>query len=167
MKKITLALMCLFTVGTSFAQQRQQQVKRTCEAMEELEHQKRLDPTLEGRMAEIEAFTQRKITEMEANHQRVSGEIITIPVVVHVLHTNSTNNISDAQILSQITVLNEDFRRTNSDRTNKWPQAADTQIEFAMATVDPSGNATTAITRKRVSSVDWGTKFKSRINYLR
>ena len=158
MKKITLlAFLCLFTAVVSFAQQ-----KRTCEAMEELEHQMQLDPTLRQRMNDIEAFTQRRVAQMEANQGRVVGEIITIPVVVHVLYTNSTNNISDAQILSQIDVLNKDFRRTNTDRTDKWSQAADTQIEFAMATIDPDGNATTAITRKSTTSLDWGTKYKSR-----
>lgn len=46
-------------------------------------------------------------------------EIITIPVVVHVIHNNSSGiiggtNISDEQILSQIKVLNEDYRKKYS-----------------------------------------------------
>ncbi|KAB1160462.1 T9SS type A sorting domain-containing protein [Tenacibaculum aiptasiae] len=154
--KITLAFLCLFFIGATFAQQ-----KRTCYAMEDIEERKATDPGLENRMKEIEKFTQKRVKEMESYQGKVNGSIITIPVVVHVLYTNSTNNISDAQILSQIDVLNKDFRRTNTDKTNKWSQAADTQIEFAMAKVDPNGNATTAITRKQVSGADWGTKFKA------
>ena len=62
---------------------------------------------------------------------------ITIPVVVHVVYKNNTENISDAQIQSQIDVLNEDFSRTNQDASNTpfdfLPDAADMQIEFCLA----------------------------------
>lgn len=81
---------------------------------------------------------------------------IIIPVVVHVLH-NGENlgvglNISVSQIQSQIDVLNEDFRRLNSDKT-LTPTAfqsvvADVEIEFKLATVDPNGNYTDGIIRK-------------------
>jgi Pregnancy-associated plasma protein-A/Secretion system C-terminal sorting domain len=43
---------------------------------------------------------------------------ITIPVVVHVLYNTAEQNISDAQVQSQIDVLNEDFTATNSDYRN-------------------------------------------------
>ncbi|MBL4662580.1 MAG: T9SS type A sorting domain-containing protein, partial [Flavobacteriaceae bacterium] len=52
-------------------------------------------------------------------------------------------------------VLNEDFRRLNADADGTWSQAADTQIEFCMASVDPSGAATTGITRKSTTQNDW------------
>ena len=91
-------------------------------------------------------------------NSRVQGDVITIPVVVHVLYRNSTENISVAQIQSQLDVLNEDFRRTNSDADNRWSQAADTQIEFCLSTVNPSGNATSGITRKQTTRQDWGAK---------
>ena len=87
--------------------------------------------------------------------------IITIPVVVHVLYNTAAQNISDAQILSQIDVLNEDFRRLNSDASNTpadfLPVAADSEIEFCMATTDPNGNATDGITRKQTSNSSWST----------
>ena len=41
--------------------------------------------------------------------------VINIPVYVHVIYNNSQENISDAQINSQIAVLNADFRKTNND----------------------------------------------------
>ena len=107
-------------------------------------------------MQEIENYTRQRI-QQNGIPKSISGNVITIPVVVHVLYTNSTNNISNAQIQSQIDVINEDFRRTNSDADNTWSQAADTEIQFCMATVDPNGNATTGITRKSVSRTDWGT----------
>ena len=75
-----------------------------------------------------------------------------IPVVVHVLHKTAAQNISDAQIQSQIDVLNRDFRKTNSD-LNKIPMpfknlSADARIEFALADKDPSGNPSNGITRR-------------------
>ncbi len=153
MKKVTLALACLLSVGTSFAQQ--QPLERTCTVMERLEERKSFDPGLESRMAQIEAFTQQRSQSMSVSQQRVVGDVITLPVVVHILYTNSTNNISMSQIESQIEVLNDDFRRTNPDRTNKWSQAADTEIEFRLATIDPNGNATTGVTRKQVTKTNW------------
>jgi hypothetical protein len=43
---------------------------------------------------------------------------ITIPVVVHVVYRLASENISDAQIQSQINILNEDFRKLNPDFNN-------------------------------------------------
>ena len=152
MKKLALGLMSMFFVVASYAQQ-----KRTCHSMENLEYRKKMDPSLQHRMDEIESFTQQKILQKQSYQQRVDGDIITIPVVVHVLYTNTTNNISDAQIASQMQVLNEDFRRTNPDADNTWSQAADTEIEFELATIDPNGNVTTGITRTQVSTSTWLT----------
>lgn len=148
MKKIVLFL-CFLAVSFTFAQE------RNCASMESLERRMQADPSIANRMAEIESYTQNKIQQDLTN--RVDGSIITIPVVVHVIYSNANENISVAQIQSQIDVLNEDFRRTNSDADNTWSQAADTEIEFCMATIDPNGNATTGITRKSTTRVDWGT----------
>ncbi|TAG37766.1 MAG: T9SS C-terminal target domain-containing protein, partial [Cytophagia bacterium] len=81
-----------------------------------------------------------------------NDEILRIPVVVHVIHEGEAigtgRNISDAQIQSQLTVLNQDFRRTvNSRGFNNNPVGADTKIEFVLAKRNPSGGATTGINR--------------------
>ncbi|WP_452602835.1 GEVED domain-containing protein [Pontimicrobium sp. MEBiC06410] len=149
-KTIILSLFSFLFVLTTFSQE------RTCGTMENLELRKQKDPNLEQRMEEIEAYTKVKVAELEASSNKINGEIITIPVVVHVLYRNSTENISEAQIQSQLDVLNEDFRRTNSNADNTWSQAADTQIEFCLSTIDPNGNATTGITRKQTTRQDWG-----------
>jgi len=96
------------------------------------------------------------VARQRSEIQRVDG-IITIPVVVHVIYRTSTQNISEAQIQSQMQVLNDDFRRLNADANGTWSQAADTQIEFCLATVDPNGNPTTGITRKYYNRSEWGT----------
>ncbi|MDR1552298.1 MAG: zinc metalloprotease, partial [Prevotellaceae bacterium] len=76
---------------------------------------------------------------------------IIIPVVVHVIYNNNAQNISDAQINSQIEVLNEDFRRLNTDKTDTpiafANVAGNPNFEFKLAKIDPNGNLTNGITR--------------------
>ena len=81
--------------------------------------------------------------------------VITIPVVVHVVYNTTAQNISDAQIQSQINVLNQDFRKLNADASSVPSVfaglASDAQIEFCLAKRDPNGNATTGITRTQTT----------------
>ena len=99
-----------------------------------------------------------KWIENHPNHSEKT--IITIPVVVHVVWKTNTQNISDAQIQSQIDVLNEDYRRTNVDQINTpsvWQSiAADSEIEFCLATTDPNGNTTTGIDRVQTTHGQFG-----------
>jgi hypothetical protein len=78
-----------------------------------------------------------------------------IPVVVHVVHKTAAQNISDAQIKSQIDVLTADFRKKNVDIGSVpapfAPLAADARVEFELAKTDPSGRATNGITRTSTS----------------
>lgn len=77
-----------------------------------------------------------------------------IPVVVHIMHhpqdvnPGLRTNISEAQIRSQIAVLNEDFGRIpNSRGFNTDNRGANTRFQFCLATIDPDGNATNGIRR--------------------
>lgn len=87
-----------------------------------------------------------------ANRDTISGEVIVVPVVVHVLYNKGAQNIPDAQIIAQIDALNRDFRRLNDDTMNTPAPfkslAADTRIVFCLAKVDPKGYKTTGIERK-------------------
>jgi hypothetical protein len=134
--------------GSAPAQQITTFPGRTCATMEHLEHQRQLDPKVDLRMAEIEAHTQQIIAAGGGSRQ---GALIRIPVVVHVVYNTAAENLSTSQIQSQITVLNEDFRRMNADAGNTpasfLPVAADTEFEFCLATIDPTSNPTTGITR--------------------
>lgn len=97
------------------------------------------------------------ITIARANQESgmVDGEVITIPVVFHIVHTGEPvgtyPNLSEQQILDQITQLNLDFRATNPDISNVPAEFAgaidDLEIEFCLAVRDPDGNATTGINR--------------------
>ncbi|TDX82595.1 zinc-dependent metalloprotease [Epilithonimonas xixisoli] len=83
--------------------------------------------------------------------------VVTIPVVVHVLYKNGAQNVSDAQIASQLKVLNDDFRKLNADFNTVVPAAfkpvgADLELAFCLATKKPDGSATSGIERKAVSN---------------
>ncbi|RMG86666.1 MAG: T9SS C-terminal target domain-containing protein, partial [Bacteroidetes bacterium] len=81
----------------------------------------------------------------------VPREVITIPVVVHVVWNKPEQNISDDQILSQIDVLNEDFNAQNVEiadiPTEFKDLVANVGIEFCLAKRDPQGNPASGITR--------------------
>ncbi len=99
-----------------------------------------------GTLDDFENWMQQKIAE-GAQGSAKAQTIYTFPVIVHVIHSGQavgvTRNISDAQINSQITVLNNDFRKLNADISNvpaTWTSvAADCEINFCMAQKSPTG----------------------------
>lgn len=121
-------------------------VTRVCASMEVLAAQLQADPTLRGRMEMIESHTRQMIANGRLN---ALGKI-EIPVVVNVIYRTATENISDAQIQSQIDVLNEDFHATNAD-VGQTPAAfaglvANFDIQFVLV----------ATNRKQSSKRSWG-----------
>lgn len=122
---------------------------RLCASQDVLETQLAADPTLAIRMNQIEAFTQNTISK--SNFKLVNGKIV-IPVVVNVLYRTATENISDAQIQSQIDVLNKDYTATNADFNSvpaEWSGiAANVDITFELV----------SIIRKSTTKTSWGTR---------
>lgn len=74
-----------------------------------------------------------------------------IPVVFHIIHNYGPENISDAQIHDALNQVNLQFRKQNPDTNEIVSQfksiAADIEIEFRLAQLDPDGNCTSGITR--------------------
>lgn len=139
MKKI-VTLVALVLSFSAFAQ-------RNCGTMEHYERAVQENPFYEENLQNIENFTNDFLTHYTGEDRAV----VTIPVVVHVVYSTAAMNVSDAQIQSQITVMNNDFRKLNADVANTPSVfaglAADAQVQFCLASVDPNGNATTGITR--------------------
>ena len=83
----------------------------------------------------------------------------TIPVVVHIIYNDSYSNISNAQVNSALTAINEDFNADNSDYNNVVSAfssiKSDVGISFALASIDPDGNPTTGITRTESDFTDY------------
>jgi len=116
-----------------------------------------------GRITETRAQFEDWLAQAIArNEQEPQAEqsVYTLPIVFHVVYRTATENISTAQILSQLQILNEDFARLNADTINTpagfRPAAANTGIQFCLATRDPQGNSTTGIVRYSYPS---GTNF--------
>ncbi len=147
MKKVLLLLVVGLLCANSYGQ-------RQCGAMEHLHNEIQQNPDRGKILEDIESHTAKWIKEKSKTSLR---SIITIPIVVHVVYRTPTENISDAQIQTQIDVLNADFRRLNSDADDTWSQAADTEIEFCLASFDPNGNATSGITRTSTNVNGFGT----------
>lgn len=113
---------------------------------------------------QFEAWLAPLIEQYKSNQtlSSESGGIITIPVVVHVIHNGdaygTNENITDEQVQSQITVMNQDFRRMmGTPGFNSNPVGVDTQIQFALAKVDPNGNPTNGINRKNLCQASFST----------
>jgi hypothetical protein len=111
------------------------------------------DPEYRRRQTELEFFTRDYLARIAGDGLR-SG-IVVIPVVVHVVDNTAAENVSDAQIQSQIDVLNQDYRKLNGDFTSApgafQPVAADARVQFQLAVRDPNCNATTGITRTQTT----------------
>jgi hypothetical protein len=112
------------------------------------------------RMKEMESRVQERIAEMSSFQNRTEA-FLNIPVVFHVVYNTSEQNISDAQLISQVAVLNEDFSATNIDYNTVpaafQPLRGNAQIRFVMAARDPNGNATNGITRTYTSVTSFGS----------
>lgn len=117
-------------------------IKR-CMTMEAHEQRLLKKTSLES-LGELENWLQKKIERKYLMNKKQQSVIYTIPIIVHVIHNGESigtgNNISQAQIYSQIEVLNEDFRRQSGTLGfNTHPDGADIEIEFCLAQVDEAG----------------------------
>src|SRR5262245_21531443 len=130
---------------------------RRCGALEVHRLLLNTDPEYAAARSELEDFTDAETARgLEAAAPRVR----TIPTVVHVVYKTAKQNISDAQVKSQIDVLNEDFRKLNADASSVpavfQPLHADVMIQFKLATKDILGNSTTGITRTKTNKSSFG-----------
>ncbi|NQY66719.1 MAG: hypothetical protein HRT72_03220, partial [Flavobacteriales bacterium] len=124
-----------------------------------------------GSLADFETQLQNAITNNQGSASNIvqsKSVLITIPVIVHVVHNGepvgSGSNISQAQVNSQIDVLNEDFRRMfGTNGYNTHPDGADIEIEFAMALIDPQGNT---LPEPGIERVNGGVTSWNEINEL-
>lgn len=133
-------------------QEASQLVERSCASDDVFKAQLAADPNFRRRVEEIETFTRRIIQSGELSKSGSRGSTaLTIPAVVLVVYSTATENISDAQIQSQIDVLNEDFNLQNADHTLVPTHFADVKasvgVKFRLAKV----------IRKYSSRKQWGT----------
>lgn len=111
---------------------------------------------------QFENWLAPKIEEFKRKNagKRGTNAVIRIPVVVHVIHNGDAygtgENIRDEQVISQITVLNQDYRRMlGTPGYNTNPVGADVEVEFCLAQQNPSGGATNGINRVNLNTASW------------
>jgi hypothetical protein len=128
-----------------------------CFTNEKVEQAALEDPSLVQKRADVQQRLEKMASRQYSDNDAAKSmpPVYTIPVVVHIIYRTNAQNISDNRVFEQIQVLNDDFRRTNSDASNV-PSAfagvvADCEIEFCLATKDPSNNSTTGITRTQTT----------------
>ncbi len=114
------------------------------------EQQMQNNPEFRKNQEELEKFTAEFVKNNQASRSATTAPYI-IPVVFHIIHTGGPGNISDAQVIDQIQILNKEFPRQQAD-TVLTPApfkafAAGLNVEFRLATIDPNGNCTNGINR--------------------
>jgi len=137
--------------------------QRSCGSFDYRQRQLSLHPPLGSAVQANEQFTRR---QLELESREVTGanptkgnspnpQLVTIPVVVHVIYSNSQQNISDAQIHSQIDELNRDYQKLNPDTSNIPAYystfAANCGFQFVLAGLDTNDRPTTGIVRKHTN----------------
>ncbi len=138
MKKNTLLIIVLMAFGI-VASGQNTVTKRTCGTMNV------------NSAKDIEAFEKFLAPHLETYNKNLQlgplarKTVYYIPTIVHVIHNSnegvgSGRNISNARIQEQMQILNDDFRRTNSDANGTWSQAADCEINFCLVNKYPSGH---------------------------
>jgi hypothetical protein len=124
--------------------------QRQCGSYEVLQEQLRNDPDLQKRMDQIEQFTS-KVMENPGAYRLLPNGTIQIPVVFNVLYRTTAQNVSQAQLQSQIDALNEDYGATNADHnltsTYNSVKAGNTGVTFVLDQVK----------RKSTTKTSWGT----------
>jgi hypothetical protein len=155
MKKLLLLL--LFTSALVNAQNR-------CQATEKLNEKLASDPIFRENYKRISQLLDNPNSDITYS-ENGTNVVVTIPVVVHVIYKTTQQNISDAQINSQITILNNDYRKLNTDFISVVPAVfqplgADLEINFVLAKRTSANLATTGIERKSVAaSFDFDTQY--------
>lgn len=169
--KLIFSVFCLISFGNSYSQNKKTTSKtvfgKTVKASSvnpkngiircaTVEYEQYLQEKNPKRLneAQFEAWLSPLVAKQKAlrTSSKTAATVITIPVVVHVIHNGeaigTAPNITDAQVESQITVLNQDYRKmSGTPGFNSNPVGADIEIEFVLAKVDPNGNPTNGIER--------------------
>lgn len=127
------------------------------------------NPTIVKKLKAVERFIRDNTNARQITLSATSStgsffslpDVITIPVVVHIVYNTDAQNVSDALVQSQIAALNNDYRKQNTDQTNIpsyfMNAAADCGIQFKLAVTDPKGTPTNGIVRRKTSIENFGT----------
>ena len=108
-------VLLLFFIGIGFHSVAQ----KKCVIENYTKQEMSVDPLLQNKLDEIDAFTKAMINESNSTQRTTRiPDIIKIPVVFHVLYHTPEQNIPLEAIDLMMAALNRDFNKRNSDTTN-------------------------------------------------
>ena len=158
MKKIITIAAALSFFASGYAQ------KRVCGTTQ---HEQWLQQQNPKRVEQRKAYEQALanfIKSASTNKANKTQSIIQIPLVVHMVYSSATDSVADAQIFSQIKILNDDYTRQNADTANTpgpfKAAASAPMVQYCWAQRDPNGNPTTGIERRKSTTTSWSTDDK-------
>ena len=101
-----------------------------------------------------EAINGRSMNDCDTDYDLPNEEVLTIPMVFHVMHTGTPlgidENISNEQIYSAVENLTDRFRATPG-ALGVDENTIDSRFDFCLAGTDPDGNPTNGIVRYDMS----------------
>lgn len=116
----------------------------TCGQQAATEALKTRNPAFGAKAAKIDQDWRNHLkTKQPAGPDPLGSPVTTLPVVVHIIHDNGPENISDAQVQTALQHLNEAY--TNIGYYNP-ADGVDTRIQFCLAQRDPANQPTNGIT---------------------
>ena len=142
---LTMILACSSEDSSAKKEAEQAVAHRGCASHDVLERQLAEDPALAGRMAQFELEAEKFIQQ-----GKIVNGVLEIPVVFNVLYKTTAENISQAQLQTQIDVLNNDFAATNADYNSSNPYNSvrgGLNVKFILD----------AVYRKSTTKTSWGT----------
>ncbi|WP_055436022.1 M43 family zinc metalloprotease [Lacinutrix algicola] len=151
-KLLLLALLCLPTI--TLAQSKNDTQIDRCGSDEYNAQLLEANPNMMGSDA-FESLIATEIAKSKAKRTSSNSMVVvTIPVVIHVFHNGEPigtgPNISYDQAVSQITVLNEDFRMMAGTPGQSSMGGVDTEVQFVLAQRTPDGCPTNGIDRVNI-----------------
>ena len=169
MKKINPCIFFVICLVLSYSLPAQEPVnkkERKCGTYEYLQKALTENPGLKNKMDSIEAVMQEWISNNKKNSHK---EIITIPVVVHIVYSTDEQNLSDQRVYDQIEALNRDYRNQNADGIEVpsifQPYRADAHVEFCLAARGPNNNPTTGIERRHTNENSFSVALDSKVKF--
>ncbi|MBP6334848.1 MAG: T9SS type A sorting domain-containing protein [Bacteroidia bacterium] len=163
MKKILLFLLSTALFGSNL--NAQQDLR--CHTDEVFQEAVRNNPDLLRIRQQLDAELMSNANRSMHRTNASGAPIYIIPVVFHILHNYGVENISDEQVHDAMRVINEDFNKLNPDTSQILPVflpiAANAQIEFRLANIDPNGNCTNGIDRI-VTNLTYNADDNSKLN---
>lgn len=160
MKLLLTTIIILFSFQISFGQTAVKRYFKTAEVEKSLTKNYQPKPLI-------------KNDKRSSSKSSSDSEIMTIPIIFHILYSDLTNKVSEAQVLSQLDALNRDFRNKAKREKNKVKAnqkldalAVDAEIEFCLANVSHIKSLSTPIhyvaTNVKAFSSDQAVKFTNK-----